>query len=74
MTIATAKPAQIDTVGGRRWWRCPDCRHTLGELTGGILIVKVVNRQIRLPIVTGTEQDCPRCGGTSVLERDKLTA
>lgn len=66
MSVA-ATAGLIDVVGGRRWWRCPVCRQTLGEVTAQMLVVKAGNRMIRLPLIAGTVQECPRCGSESEL-------
>lgn len=52
----------------RRFWKCAVCGRTLGEITAEKLIVKVGERIIRLPLIAGTEQICPRCGGENRLE------
>lgn len=64
---ATVAPARIETTQGRRWWKCPACGRTLGEVTSGKLIIKIDGRFIKLPIVAGVSQVCPRCGGESEL-------
>lgn len=64
---AMIAPARIETAQGRRWWKCPACGRTLGELTGDRLVIRAGDRTIKLPIVPGTEQECPRCHGESAL-------
>lgn len=67
VTIAPVLPARIEIAHGRRWWLCPNCRQKLGEVVGGRVIIAIGDRQIRMPTRNQPDQDCPRCGQTSVL-------
>jgi ribosomal protein S27AE len=60
--------ARIETVQGHRWWKCPNCGQKMGEVVGQRVIISVGDRQIRMPSANQPEQDCPRCGQSSVLE------
>jgi hypothetical protein len=52
---------------GKRWWRCPCCRKTMGEFVGWRLIVMTHGRTFTFPLVIGMTQTCPHCGQESEL-------
>jgi hypothetical protein len=62
--------ARIEVRDGRTFWRCPACGRTLGEVAEGMLVIKVQDRRIVVPIGP-SEQACP-CGLRSGLHADML--
>lgn len=66
----SSRPARVVAVDGRRWWRCPGCGKTLGELREGRVVVKVGDRRLSLPAMVGLDQTCPACLVVSELVDD----
>lgn len=64
--------ARIVTTNGRRWWRCPECGRTMGEVDGGIVVVKSGDRVLVLTIGAGVSQRCPNlsCGAWSRMDAE----
>lgn len=72
MTTAASQPACIVTRRGRRWWRCPACRRTMGEVRDGVVLVKAGDRMLVLTIGPRVAQRCPNpaCGAWSTIGED----
>jgi ribosomal protein L37AE/L43A len=66
MTVQTPSAARVVVRGGKRWWLCPNCDHTLGELVGVRLVVVIRGRRFTFELVPRLRQTCPSCGHESV--------
>lgn len=59
---------------GKRFWRCPSCGRTLGEVAGVVVVVRRRDFEGTFP-AKGARQRCPNCGEYSTpAGRDKITA
>jgi hypothetical protein len=67
-----ALTARIVTTNGRTWWRCPACGRTMGEVDGGVVVVKSGDRVLVLTIGAGVSQRCPNhaCGAWSRMDAE----
>lgn len=66
MEAATKPEADIRPRGGSRWWHCPGCGKTLGEVAGNRLVVIRHSLHWSCPIVPGMAMTCPHCHQESV--------
>jgi uncharacterized C2H2 Zn-finger protein len=72
--MVAIQAAKIVTVQGRRWWRCPECDKTLGEVVGGRVVVRRRDFSGEFG-VDGSSQRCPKCGAISApTDHAKLAA
>lgn len=64
MLMVQALRGKITHSNGRRWWRCPECNRTMGEIDGNAVVVKSGDRVLVMRIGAGVEQRCPNlsCG------------
>ncbi len=57
-------------IQNQRWWTCEHCGRTLGEISNGLLTVKVGGRWLKFSLAAPVSQRCPnpRCGEWSELQ------
>lgn len=59
--------ARIRQAGTHRFWTCPGCSRTLGEIIGVRLVIIVQRERIlNFPITDDLHMTCPKCGQVSV--------
>lgn len=72
MSTALIHDAAIVEIKGKRWWRCPNCGKTLGELVGNRVVIKVGGRQLSLRQDAEPDQSCWGCGLTSMIRKEPV--
>jgi hypothetical protein len=60
------QPADIRDRGGSKWWHCPCCGRTLGEVAGNRLVVIRGSLHWTSPVIPGMGQTCPHCHTESI--------
>lgn len=67
-TTETHRRAAVVERQGRRWWLCPNCRKTAGEIIGERFVIKLGKLTLTYPAVKGMTHTCIGCGYESRLE------